>query len=116
VHSNALFCVKRNEYSILESFYAFYCTFLCVFEKDGVVLREKSSIMHVEEVISQLKTRRSSLNVTQEMLADSSGVALRTIKQFESGKGNPTLETLQKLSAALGMEIHLQVKSPLLEP
>jgi transcriptional regulator with XRE-family HTH domain len=43
-------------------------------------------------------------------LAELSGVGLRTLKQFESGKGNPTLQTLQKLANVLGMEISLQVR------
>jgi transcriptional regulator with XRE-family HTH domain len=67
--------------------------------------------MHFERIIKQLKERREALQVTQEMLADISGVSLRTLKQFESGKGNPTLETLTKLSEALGLEVNLQVKS-----
>ncbi len=50
------------------------------------------------------------LKVTQETLAELSGVGLRTLKQFESGKGNPTLLTLQKLADVLGMEICLQVR------
>ena len=49
------------------------------------------------------------LQVTQEMLADLSGVGLRTLKQFESGKGNPTAETLNKLGSALGMELTFQI-------
>ena len=68
--------------------------------------------MHFESIIRQLKDRREELQVTQETLADISGVGLRTLKQFESGKGNPTLETLTKLADALGMEIHLQIKTP----
>lgn len=67
--------------------------------------------MHFERLIKQLKERRDALQVTQEMLADISGVSLRALKQFESGKGNPTLETLTKLSEALGLEVCLQVKS-----
>lgn len=50
------------------------------------------------------------LQVTQETLAQLSGVGLRTLKQFESGKGNPTLTTLQKLADALGMEVNLKIK------
>ena len=49
--------------------------------------------------------RREQLGVTQEYLADLSGVGLRTIKSFESGKANPRLETLTKLSEVLGMEL-----------
>lgn len=51
------------------------------------------------------------LQVNQEMLADLSGVSLRTLKQFESGKGNPTLQTLSKLANALGLELTFKVKT-----
>lgn len=61
-------------------------------------------------LINSIKTRRENLNVTQEVLAELSGVGLRTLKQFESGKGNPTLETLTKLGNALGMELIFVVK------
>jgi transcriptional regulator with XRE-family HTH domain len=50
------------------------------------------------------------LSVTQEHLAELSGVGLRTIKEIESGKGNPTFVTLSKLASVLGMEIKLEVK------
>ncbi|MDX2245332.1 MAG: helix-turn-helix transcriptional regulator [Bacteroidia bacterium] len=63
-----------------------------------------------ESLIKIVKERREMMRVTQEMLADLSGVGLRTLKQFESGKGNPTLLTLQKLADVLGLEVHLQIK------
>lgn len=66
--------------------------------------------MHSKHLIQSIKARRGMLNVTQEMLADLSGVGLRTLKQFESGKGNPTLETLNKLGNALGMDLTFIVK------
>ena len=66
--------------------------------------------MHCHNLKEKVKTRREVLNVTQEQLAEISGVGVRTLKQFESGKGNPTLQTLQKLANALGMEIKLEVK------
>lgn len=62
-------------------------------------------------LIEQIKERRKVLAISQETLAEISGVGLRTLKQFESGKGNPTFETLQKLCDALGLEIKLEVKS-----
>lgn len=67
--------------------------------------------MHFEELIKLIKERRQMLKVTQESLAELSGVGLRTLKQFESGKGNPTLQTLQKLADVLGMEVSLQLKT-----
>lgn len=50
------------------------------------------------------------LQVNQETLAQAAGVSLRTLKQFERGKGNPTLSTLVKLADALGLELCFQVK------
>ena len=66
--------------------------------------------MHQEDLISTLKSRRESLKITQETLAELSSVGLRTLKQFERGKGNPTLVTMQKLADVLGMELKLLVK------
>lgn len=37
-------------------------------------------------LIEQIKVRRKVLDITQETLAEISGVGLRTLKQFESGK------------------------------
>lgn len=62
-------------------------------------------------IIKQIKERRKVLAISQEILAEISGVGLRTLKQFESGKGNPTLETLQKMCDVLGLEIKLEVKT-----
>ncbi len=67
--------------------------------------------MHFKNLIEIIKERREMLQVTQEMLADLSGVGLRTLKQFERGKGNPTLQTLSKLSDTLGLELTFQVKN-----
>lgn len=67
--------------------------------------------MHFSELIKTIKQRREVLQVTQEGLAELSGVGLRTLKQFESGKGNPTLSTLHKISDVLGMEICLKIKN-----
>ncbi|MCR9154602.1 MAG: helix-turn-helix domain-containing protein [Croceimicrobium sp.] len=67
--------------------------------------------MHYSTLIKRIKSRREMLKVNQEMLAELAGVSPRTLKQFESGKGNPTLKTLIKLADALGLEIALQVKT-----
>lgn len=66
--------------------------------------------MHFEKIINTIKERREVLQVNQENLAKLSGVGLRTIKQLESGKGNPTLLTVTKLADILGLELELTVK------
>ncbi len=66
--------------------------------------------MAFHKIIDQIKKRRKVLNITQETLSDISGVGLRTLRQFESGKGNPTLETITNICDALGLEIELKIK------
>ncbi len=67
--------------------------------------------MAFQELINQVKERRKVLNVTQETLSDISGVGLRTLRQFERGKGNPTLKTIINICDALGLEMKLIIKS-----
>ena len=66
--------------------------------------------MHQEELIKALKDRREALKVTQEHLAELSGVGLRTLKSIESGKGNPTIATVTKLADVLGLELKLEIR------
>lgn len=65
---------------------------------------------HLYDLVQQIKKRREILKITQESLADLSGVGLRTIKQLEGGKANPTFNTLQEIADVLGLELVLQVK------
>jgi len=66
--------------------------------------------MHLSLLITQIKERRAMLKLTQSQLAELSGVGLRTLKQLEAGKANPTFETLAEIADVLGMELVLQVK------
>jgi len=66
--------------------------------------------MEYEHLITTIKKRREMLQVTQVVLAELAGVSVRQLKQFESGKGNPTLQTRTKIGNALGMELTFQVK------
>ena len=59
---------------------------------------------------SIIKERRALLGLTQQDLADYSGVSLRIIKSIETGKGNPSVRTLTKIADILGLELLLKVK------
>ena len=67
--------------------------------------------MHLSEVYGKIKERRSLLGITQQDLADISGVGLRTIKEIETGKGNPSVNTLSKILDVLGMDLDLRIKT-----
>jgi len=67
-------------------------------------------MMHLSNIYKKVKERRSLLGITQQDLADISGVGLRTIKEIETNKGNPSVNTLSKILEALGMELDLRIK------
>ena len=50
------------------------------------------------------------LGISQQDLADYSGVGISTVKDLERGVGNPSLQTLQKMLDVVGMEMVLRVK------
>jgi transcriptional regulator with XRE-family HTH domain len=52
-----------------------------------------------------LKDRRLSLGLTQEELADRSGLAVRHYQKLEAGQVNVTLKSLVALSTALRLEM-----------
>ncbi len=59
---------------------------------------------------SIIRERRTLLGLTQQDLADYTGVSLRNIKSIEVGKGNPSVGTLTKIAEVLGLDIILKVK------
>ncbi|HEY4876872.1 MAG TPA: helix-turn-helix transcriptional regulator [Puia sp.] len=66
--------------------------------------------MGMQEIGNILRKRREFLNLRQEDLSEMSQVTIKTIQLIEHGKGNPSLKTLEKLMAILGMAIDLHVK------
>ena len=65
-----------------------------------------------EEIIKVIKDRKDILGINQQYLADLSEVGLATLKRFESGKGNITLNNLRKIVNVLGLDINLEIKKP----
>lgn len=53
--------------------------------------------------------RRKFLNLRQKDLAEMSEISSPTIHFIENGSGNPYVQTLEKLTTVLGMELLLQV-------
>lgn len=58
-----------------------------------------------------IKNRRNILGISQQELADISGISLRTIKAIESNDSNPLVGTLEKIGDVLGFEIELNVRN-----
>ena len=66
------------------------------------------------DIATDIKKRRMRLGISQQDLAEFAGVGIATVKDIERGKGNPSLQTLQKLLEVLGLEMTLRVRNTLL--
>ena len=63
--------------------------------------------MSLAEVI---KSRKKTLDISQQDLAEMAGIGLATIKDIERGKGNPSIGTVSKIMEVLGMEIEYKIR------
>ena len=61
----------------------------------------------VMELINALINRRKELGCSQRKLAKISGIAQPSIARLERGYNKPRLDTIRKLSKALGMQPRL---------
>lgn len=66
--------------------------------------------MNKIEIGHIIQNRRNSLLIRQEDLSEMTGITSKTIYLIESGKGNPSVDTLNKLLDVLGLEIAIDIK------
>lgn len=66
--------------------------------------------MNKEQIGHIIKKRRDFLSLKQEDLSEMTGITSKTIYLIENGKGNPSIDTLQKLMEVLGLEIVIDIK------
>lgn len=64
----------------------------------------------IQKIGRLIQQRRDHMRITQQQLADMANVGINTLYKIETGKANPTLCSLQKITDILGMEITLQIK------
>lgn len=57
-----------------------------------------------------IRKRRELLQLLQPELALIAGVGLRTLQQVETGKANPSISTLLKITEPLGLTIRFSLK------
>ena len=54
-----------------------------------------------------IKSRRQELRLTQQTLANMSGVSVRMVKSIGGNYANPSLKTVEKLLVPLGLHIEI---------
>lgn len=60
------------------------------------------------DIGQEIRKRRQELRLTQQSLANMSGVSVRMIKSIEGNYANPSLKTVGKLLEPLGL--HMEIK------
>ena len=72
------------------------------FKKEWDALEPEFSIMQ-----AMIDARRTS-GLTQKQLSERTGIAQADISKLESGNANPSLKTLQRLAAGIGMKVKVE--------
>ena len=72
------------------------------FKKEWDALDPEFSVIE-----AMLKARREA-GLTQKQLSERTGIAQTDISKLERGNANPSLRTLQRLAAGMGMKIKIE--------
>lgn len=81
--------------------------FLRIFAAESIIYHTMQNKMEIGPII---KDRRTRLKLTQQDLAEFAEIGIATVKDIERGKGNPSLQTLQKILNVLGLEMSFKIK------
>ncbi len=58
-----------------------------------------------------IRKRRKILKITQNDLSEISGISVRSLKDIETGKGNPTILQILKILNSLGLKLNIIAKN-----
>lgn len=61
-----------------------------------------------EQIVRAIIEGREENHLTLEQLADVTGIRQTNISKLESGTANPSLRTLKRLAAGMGMKLKLE--------
>jgi HTH-type transcriptional regulator / antitoxin HipB len=70
----------------------------------------QESVMHTitrssKQLGNLIRSRRKTLNLTQSILADKTGLRQATISQIETGSGSTKIDTILKVVAMLDLDL-----------
>lgn len=71
--------------------------------------RQNIAGMNKKKIGNSILERRKFLKITQEDLADISGISERTLRSIEKGEANPEMDSLLKICEVLGLSIKIEV-------
>ncbi|MBE6106813.1 helix-turn-helix domain-containing protein [Anaerovibrio lipolyticus] len=76
--------------------------------KDPAFKAEYDALEDEFVIIQAIIDARKKSGLTQKELAERTGIAQADISKLENGNANPSLRTLKRLAAGMGMKIKLE--------
>ena len=75
--------------------------------QDPELKKEYENLQPEQAIIQAIINARHQLGLTQKELSERTGIAQGDISKLERGTANPSIRTLQRLAAGMGMKIQL---------
>lgn len=75
--------------------------------KDENIKTEYDALSAEFSIIQAMIDARKSTGLTQKQLSEKTGISQADISKLENGNANPSLRTLQRLAAGMGMRIKI---------
>lgn len=76
---------------------------------------QEYTLSQSKQIIGELVEERHRQNMTQQEIADITGIRPSNLARFESGSRVPTLVVLQKYASALGKHVELKIRDDIPE-
>lgn len=77
-------------------------------KKNSEFKKEYDALEPEFSIVQAMLDARKASGLTQKELADKTGIAQGDISKLENGSANPSLKTLQRLAAGMGMQLKLE--------
>lgn len=71
---------------------------------------EYDSLKPEYEIIQSIIDARKASHITQQKLAEITGINQADISKIENGNSNPTLNILKRIADGLGYEVHIEFR------
>lgn len=76
--------------------------------KDPAFQAEWEALEPERQIVRAIIEGRERRDLTQQQLAEITGIQQADISRLENGTGNPSLRTLKRLAAGMGMQLKLE--------
>ena len=76
--------------------------------KDSEFAAEWNALDPEFQIIKAMLDGRAAKNLTQKELSEITGINQADISKLENGNANPSLKTLERLAAGLGMRVKVE--------